>query len=168
MAPCYGKALQAEDTISPSKTENRVHLRLTIRFLQSNRLNHPKKSERNLKSDPTSSYSRRCFSKCPKTAFDETTVFGLPLEPWVRKYVKNIRVLPYLWFQLPMVSHGPEADDPPSDVSSEGQWQPKATLQSLRHSRGSSHHTDISQHHEKGECSIIRYLERVRPRSCNF
>lgn len=24
-------------------------------------------------------------------------------------------------FQLPVVNHGPEADDPPSDVSSEGQ-----------------------------------------------
>ena len=48
-------------------------------------------------------------------------IFGLALEPWVRNYVKSTVVLPYLQFQLPMASHGPEADDPPSDISSEGQ-----------------------------------------------
>lgn len=39
----------------------------------------------------------------------------------------------FLWFQLHKVNHGPEAHDPP-DVWSEGQEQPSAKSQCLRHS----------------------------------
>ena len=57
----------------------------------------------------------------------------------------------------------PEADDPPSDILSEGHWSPNAASQCLRHLPHfilSHHRYFIISCPYKVEYSIIRYFER--------
>lgn len=64
-----------------------------------------------------------------------------------------------------------KADDPPSDLLSEGQ-QPNTTTQCLCHSPHfiSSHrHFIPSQHHKKKDkCSTVRYFERLPSRNFHY
>lgn len=78
---------------------------------------------------------------------------------------------PRFTFQLPVVcfpwspTFGLEADDLPSDLSSQGQWQPKATSQCLCHlPHGISPQICfiISHNPKKGRWST-RYYERKTP-----
>ena len=75
-----------------------------------------------------------------------------------------------LWFQLPVVNCGLEADNR-SEVLSEGQQKPNATSQSFpscHRITQAFYHLTLSQ--TRGERANIRYkkIYRERPYSCNF
>lgn len=86
---------------------------------------------------------------------------------WREEHLWSLPLLRFCssWFQLAGVNHGLEAEDPPSDISTDGQLWPDPTSQCLHHSLhsiSSGRHCFISHHHRKGEYSPIRYLERER------
>ena len=108
---------------------------------------------------------------------NDQEVRGFPL--WTPKGLSHFskgpdftRVLPSPWiyfprFQLPRVSWGLKARDPPSACGQEVSGSLNAMSQCLRHSPHfvSSHwHFINSHHHKKGEYGIKRYLERERER----
>lgn len=64
------------------------------------------------------------------------------------------------WLQNPGL---PEADDPPSDIQSEGQQQPKVMPIHSPHFILPHRHFISSHHHKKkGEYSIVRYFGREK------